>query len=191
MADIPTPAGQPVPAHTRLRDAAARKGVPLDIVEFDARTHTAEEAAAVLGVEPAQIVKSIVFVAPREEGGIEPFVVLISGSDRVDVNRLAAVTGEPTIRQATAEEAEACTGFEIGGIPPFGHTAPVRVVMDPALGRHEMIWASGGTPNAMFAVTPAALRSLANASTALVVVEQPRSGLAFPGLESADAVTRP
>jgi prolyl-tRNA editing enzyme YbaK/EbsC (Cys-tRNA(Pro) deacylase) len=107
------------PAIQRVRDVAARKGVSLEITVFDESTHTAAEAAAAVGVELGQIVKSLVFVHPSEEGGLTPVLCLVSGSNRVDVARLAAVTGEPEIRRATAREAHELTGFSIGGIPPF------------------------------------------------------------------------
>jgi Cys-tRNA(Pro) deacylase len=146
-------------------DAAARKGVTLEIVAFDQSTHTAEEAARAVGAEVGQIVKSLVFVADRDEGP-EPCLVLVSGANQVDVSLLAAVLTEPRIRRATADEARAFTGFSIGGIPPFGHARAIRTVMDPDLGRFATIWAAAGTANAVFAVMPATLRMLANATVA-------------------------
>jgi prolyl-tRNA editing enzyme YbaK/EbsC (Cys-tRNA(Pro) deacylase) len=151
------------PAIQRVLDAAARKGVALEVRAFDISTHTAVEAADALGVELGQIVKSLVFVAPGETGGLEPIVCLVSGPNRVDIARLAAVVAAPDIRRATANEARELTGFTIGGIPPFGHTAPIRTIMDPDLGRFEIVWAAAGTPNAVFSVTPNELRVLANA----------------------------
>jgi prolyl-tRNA editing enzyme YbaK/EbsC (Cys-tRNA(Pro) deacylase) len=142
-----------------------RKGVPLDIRVFPDSTHTAAEAAATVGAELGQIVKSLVFVAPTERG-LEPVVALVSGSNRVDIGRLAAVTGLTGLRRASAQEASEATGFTIGGIPPFGHSRSLRVVMDPDLGRYPVVWAAAGTPNAVFAVPPATLRSLANAVVA-------------------------
>ena len=70
------------------------------------------------------------------------------------------------MRRATADEAREFTGFSIGGIPPFGHTRPIRTVMDPDLGRFATIWAAAGTPNTVFQATPATLRMLANATVA-------------------------
>jgi prolyl-tRNA editing enzyme YbaK/EbsC (Cys-tRNA(Pro) deacylase) len=153
-------------------EAAARKGVTLSVVHFDESTHTAEQAAAALGAELGQIVKSLVFVAPRDEGGLEPIICLVSGPDRVDVARLAAVTAEPDIRRATAREAYDLTGFSIGGIPPFGYARPVRVMMDPHLGRHATVWAAAGLPTAVFGVPPATLRSLANAAVSPITEER-------------------
>ena len=165
MPDLPDPGGLD-PAVRRVVEAAARKGVDLRVVVLDATSHTAEDAARALGVELGQIVKSLVFVAPREDAGHEPVLCLVAGTNRVDVARLAAVVGEPAIRRATAREARDLTGFTIGGIPPVGHAHAVRVVMDPDLGRHREVWAAAGTDRAVFPVAPAALRALTNAVVA-------------------------
>ncbi len=159
------------PAHQRVLDAAGRKAVSLEIVVFDQSTHTAEEAARAVGAELGRIVKSLVFVAPGEAGP-ELVVALVSGADRVDVGRLAAVVGLPGLRRATAQEAHESTGFVIGGIPPIGHRRPVRVVMDPDLGRFPSVWAAAGTPDAVFEVPPGTLRVLANATVAPIAVER-------------------
>ena len=161
----------------RVRDAAARKGVTLDVTVFDQSTHTAEEAAVAVGAELGQIVKSLVFVAPGDAGGLDPIICLVAGHNRVDLARLAAVTGERDVRRATAREAHELTGFSIGGIPPIGHTRPVRVVMDPDLGRFETVWAAAGTPVAVFPVPPATLRTLANAVVAPIAEERRNADL--------------
>ncbi len=153
------------PAIRRVVDAAARKGVTLEVTVFDESTHTAQEAATAVGAELGQIVKSLVFVAPADDG-LEPIVALVSGPDRVDVARLAAVSGEGDIRRATAREANELTGFVIGGIPPIGHARSLRVIMDPALGRYPVVWAAAGLPTAVFPVPPGTLRNLANATVA-------------------------
>lgn len=163
----------PVPTPTsRVVDAAARKGVALEIHVSEESAHTAEQAAAAVGVELGQIVKSLVFAAPRPGGAIEPVVCLVSGPNRVDTARLAAVTGEPEIRRANANEAREMTGFVIGGIPPFGYGRPIRVIMDPDLGRFQVVWAAAGTPNAVFPVPPATLRMLSNAHVAPICEER-------------------
>jgi prolyl-tRNA editing enzyme YbaK/EbsC (Cys-tRNA(Pro) deacylase) len=156
----------------RVRDAASRKGVELDIRVFDESTHTAADAAATLDAELGQIVKSLVFVAPDEQGALEPIVCLVSGPNRVDLARLAAVSGERDVRRATAREAQELTGFSIGGIPPFGHNRPIRTIMDPDLGRFQVVWAAAGTATAVFPVPPGTLRILANAMVAPITEER-------------------
>jgi prolyl-tRNA editing enzyme YbaK/EbsC (Cys-tRNA(Pro) deacylase) len=82
------------------------------------------------------------------------------------------VTGAADVRRATAREATDLTGFTIGGIPPIGHARPVRVVMDPDLGRYREVWAAAGTDGAVFPVSPAALRTLANAIVAPIAEQR-------------------
>lgn len=159
------------PAVLRVLDAAARKGVELEVTVFADSTHTADEAARAVGAELSQIVKSLVFVSTRDDGELEPIVCLVSGADRVDLDRLAAVVGRRDIRRATAREADELTGFSIGGIPPFGHSQRARVVMDPELGRFATVWAAAGLPTAVFPVSPATLRMLADAHVAPIAVE--------------------
>jgi len=150
----------------RVVDAAAKKGVTLEITVFDESTHTAAEAAGAVGAELGQIVKSLVFVSPRDDGTLETILCLVSGPNRVDLNRLAAVLGRPDVRRATAREANELTGFSIGGIPPIGHSRRLRVIMDPDLGRYATVWAAAGLPTAVFPVSPDALRMLSDANVA-------------------------
>jgi prolyl-tRNA editing enzyme YbaK/EbsC (Cys-tRNA(Pro) deacylase) len=159
------------PAIQRVLDAAARKGVTIEVTRFDESTHTAAEAASALGAELAQIVKSLVFVIATDEGP-EPLLCLVSGPNRVDLARLAAVAGETDVRRASAREAHELTGFSIGGIPPIGHPRPIRAIMDPDLGRYPTVWAAAGLPTAVFPVAPGTLRMLANATVAPITEER-------------------
>lgn len=155
----------------------------IEVVVFDASTHTAQEAADAIGVELGQIVKSLVFVAPldlaRDDAGLEPIIALVRGTDRVDIARLATVTAKTRMRRATAREAADATGFSIGGIPPFGHRQHIQVVMDPGLDGYPEVWAAAGTANAVFAVSP---RTLAMLSDALVAPCAEPAGADTPGL---------
>lgn len=177
------------PAVQRVADAAAKKGVTLEIHVFPEGTHTAEDAARAVGAEIGQIVKSLVFVAPGDQGH-QPILCLVSGPNRVDLGRLAAVLGEPEVRRATAAEAKDLTGFTIGGIPPIGHRGPMRVVMDPDLGRYQTVWAAAGTATAVFPVAPRTLLALANAHVAPICEERrpadvPAERAGLPGAPQA------
>jgi prolyl-tRNA editing enzyme YbaK/EbsC (Cys-tRNA(Pro) deacylase) len=155
------------PANERVRAYAEQRGVTIDITTFDESTHTAEEAAAAIGVALGQIVKSLVFMAPLDpatDGGeLQPVVALVRGSDRVDLGKLASVSGHPRLRRASAKEARRATGYAIGGVPPFAHDQQAVVVMDPALDGYEEIWAAAGTPTTVFPIAPATLAMLADA----------------------------
>ena len=155
----------------------------IEVTQFSESTHTAVEAAAALGAELGQIVKSLVFVV-HSETGPEPLLCLVSGPNRVDVARLAAVAGEADIRRASAKEAHDLTGFSIGGIPPIGHSRPLRSIMDPDLGRFPVVWAAAGLPTAVFPVPPGTLRILANAMVAPITEEQPAADRKAEGTDA-------
>ncbi len=190
-ASIPAVPESPLAAPIqRVLEAAARKGVTLDVRVFDESTHTAQEAATAVGAELGQIVKSLVFVASDDDGRPTPILCLVSGANRVDLARLAAVAGEPDIRRATAREANELTGFVIGGIPPVGHVRPVRVIMDPDLGRYPVVWAAAGTSTAVFPVPPATLRILADATVAPIADGSTAAGAPRQGPGAATSPER-
>jgi len=160
------------PAVQRVVEAAAQRGVALEIRTFPESTHTAEQAARAVGASLGQIVKSLVFVSLRDDGTLEPVLCLVSGPNRVDTARLGAVIGRSDVRRASAREANELTGFVIGGIPPFGQDRRLRVVMDPDLGRFRLVWAAAGLPTTVFAISPDGLRLLADAEVAPIAEDQ-------------------
>lgn len=145
----------------RVAEAAAALGLKVDVRVFPQGTRTAEDAAAAVGCEIAQIVKSLVFVVDGE-----PVVALVGGGDRLDERALARAAGGRSARRAGADEVRAATGFSVGGVPPFGHATALRVFLDDALLAHETVWAAAGTPTHVFACSPGALVEAAGARVA-------------------------
>jgi prolyl-tRNA editing enzyme YbaK/EbsC (Cys-tRNA(Pro) deacylase) len=99
-----------------------------------------------------QTAKSLVFKARSGR----PVIVIASGSKRVDEAKVAALVGEPIVKADAAFVREA-TGYAIGGIPPLGHAQRLVPLIDRDLLAHDVVYAAGGTPHAMFPVTPDAL----------------------------------
>jgi prolyl-tRNA editing enzyme YbaK/EbsC (Cys-tRNA(Pro) deacylase) len=145
----------------RVLAAAASAGLPIEVERFPEGTRTAADAARAVGCNVAQIVKSLVFIADGE-----PVIALVSGADRLDPARLAAAVGATVVRRADGDEARTATGFAIGGVPPFGHTLPLTIVMDERLLAHDLVWAAAGLPDAVFKASPRELRAAAAASVA-------------------------
>ena len=134
----------------KVQQALQAMGLTLQVVELPASTRTSAEAAAAIGCAVGQIAKSLVF---RGADSGKPILVIASGSNRVNENRLAQVVGEP-IAKADADYVRAQTGFVIGGVPPVGHTNPLETYLDQDLWRHTEIWAAAGTPHAVFRLLP-------------------------------------
>ena len=150
----------------RVADELDRLGVTSAVRHMPDSTRTAPEAAAAVGCDVAQIVKSLIFRAVASD---EAILVLVSGADRVDEARLAGVVGDEVTR-ASAEFVRARTGFAIGGVPPLGHDAPVATFIDEHLLDHEIVWAAAGTPNAVFPIDPAELARITSARTVAVAL---------------------
>jgi prolyl-tRNA editing enzyme YbaK/EbsC (Cys-tRNA(Pro) deacylase) len=145
-------------------EVQASLGERFQVLEFDASTRTAADAAAAIGCEVAQIAKSLIF---RGANSGRAVLIIASGVDRVDEKKAALAVGEP-ITRADADFVREATGFAIGGVPPVGHrTKPVVLIEESLLQLHE-IWAAAGTPNAVFRLTPADLVELTGGRTVAV-----------------------
>ena len=125
----------------------------MDVRVFPEGTKTAEDAAGAIGCPVAAIVKSLVFVLFDDERSEEPVVALIPGDLRLDLDALALVAGATGSRRASLDEVREATGYAAGGTPPFGHLNPLRVFGDPALRRHDPVWAAAGTPTTVFPIS--------------------------------------
>lgn len=152
----------------RFADAAAALGLPINIIIFDHSTRTAEEAAAAIGCKVGQIVKSLVFTVKGD-----PVMTLVSGANQLDTRKLASLfeVGRKQVERADADTVRAATGYAIGGVPPFGHTAPMPLYIDRDLALYDVIWAAAGTPNTVFSIRPDDLVRAANGKLANLKVE--------------------
>lgn len=157
--------------HERAAEFAAQAGERYDldvaVEEFpDHGTPTAEDAAAAVGCEVAQIVKSLVFHVGGDVDG--PVVCLTAGTNRVSEAKLAAEFGiDPgDVGMASPEEVREATGWAIGGVPPICHATDVPTLLDPTLRGFDEVWAAAGTPDAVWPVDPERLRGVTGATVA-------------------------
>ncbi|MBA2691764.1 MAG: YbaK/EbsC family protein [Rubrobacter sp.] len=134
----------------RVEEALRKAGFENEIVALDATARSAKEAADSLGVEVAQIVKSLVFVGRESE---TPILVVASGDNRVDEAKVEAHAGEG-VERADAKFVKSRTGFSIGGVPPLAHAEDIKTFVDEDLFRHREVWAAAGHTHAVFALSP-------------------------------------
>ena len=138
------------PNVVRVVEAARALGLEIVPRRFPDGTKTAADAAAAIGVELGQIVKSLIFAVDGE-------VVLayVSGSNQLDEKKLALAAGGLKCTRVDADVVRQATGFPIGGVPPFGHSTQLRVFVDPDLLQYDEVWAAAGTWNDNFGAAPA------------------------------------
>ncbi|MFB6509750.1 YbaK/EbsC family protein [Streptomyces virginiae] len=147
--------------HPLFAEALTGLGLDLTVRTFPEGTRTAADAAAAIGCELSQIVKSLIFAAD----GV-PVLVLMDGASRVDVEAVRRELGAGKVTRADAALVRETTGYAIGGVPPFGHRTRTRVLADRSLLAHEEIWAAAGTPTTVFPMAPQELIAHAGATLA-------------------------
>jgi prolyl-tRNA editing enzyme YbaK/EbsC (Cys-tRNA(Pro) deacylase) len=151
----------------RVIDAGAALGLEITPVRFAEGTKTAADAAAAIGVQLGQIVKSLIFAVDGE-------VVLayVSGVNQLDERKLAVAAGGLECQRVDADLVREKTGYPIGGVPPIGHLTKLRVFIDPDLLQHDVVWAAAGTWHDVFPLSPSDLERVSGGT----VVDLKRNG---------------
>jgi prolyl-tRNA editing enzyme YbaK/EbsC (Cys-tRNA(Pro) deacylase) len=141
------------PGVRSVMDTLALHHVMPEVRHLPLAVRTAKAAAEALGVSPAEIANSLVFVSTSHDGDVQPLLVLASGSHRVDTDKVAALAGLASIEQADPAFVREHTGFAIGGVAPVGHPQHLRTIIDVTLGRYATVWAAAGHSHSVFATT--------------------------------------
>jgi Cys-tRNA(Pro)/Cys-tRNA(Cys) deacylase len=126
---------------TRALDELA---IPYTLHEHAGPVHSLEQAARERGLQPGQVVRSLVF---RTESG--SFVMLmIPGQGRASWPKLRQTLGVSRVTTATRDELLRVTGYEPGAVSPFGLPQPLHLLADRGLLEHEMVSIGAGIRNA-------------------------------------------
>jgi len=152
----------------RVRDAAARKGVSLEIRVFDESTHTAADAAATVDAELGQIVKSLVFDCDGRK-----VLVLVPGDRRADSEKIARAAGSNFARIAGSDEVREATGFDPGAVAPFPLERIDAIFVERTLLSQPVLWVGAGSERHMAALSPTELLRLSRARPMDVVEQAP------------------
>lgn len=150
------------PSAQKIQDHLLRLGYPYKVIEFHETTKTSSDAAERVGCSVGQIIKSLVFKGHHSGKAV---LVLTSGANRVDVEKVANLAGD-SIDRANPEFVREVTGFAIGGIPPIGHVSKIETFIDEDLINYETLWAAAGTPNAVFELRSNDLQKMTSARIA-------------------------
>lgn len=146
---------------TRFLEA---RGVRFSAYELPAEKLGALESARLLGVDPAQVFKTIVVTRPPPG---KPVLAVIPGSGEVDLKKLAAFLGEKKVSLPTEREAERLTGLQSGGISPLAllHRG-FAVVLDRSAESFQEVHLSGGERGLNLRLPVSDLARLTNARLA-------------------------
>ena len=107
-----------------------REGVDYRLLPHTKPVRTIEEAALERGVNPAQMVKSILL---RDMGGFH-VLACVPGPAQVDPRKVRAMFGCRRMTCADARDVEKVTGLVIGTVAPVGLKQPLPIIFDHASG---------------------------------------------------------
>jgi prolyl-tRNA editing enzyme YbaK/EbsC (Cys-tRNA(Pro) deacylase) len=128
---------------------------------------TATDAAAAVGARRGQIVKSLVVMCDGS-----PLLALVAGDRRADLEKIRRAVSAATVRIAKPDEVRQVTGFDPGGVAPFGIAAIERVLVDRNLLMHQVVWAGAGSAQHLVCLEPTELVRLTRGQS-VDVVEEP------------------
>ena len=138
--------------------------VPHEYAHDPAATAYGAEAAAVLGVEPARVLKTLV---ASVDDRLTVAVVPVDAS--LDLKALAAACGGKRAAMAEPALAERSSGYVVGGISPIAQRRQLPTVIDEGAWAHETVYVSGGrrgfdlelSPDALVAATSGVAATIA------------------------------
>lgn len=126
----------------------------------------AKASAEVLGVDPGIVVKTLVFETEKKV----PLVVLMDGDHEVSTKGLARAIGVKLVVPADPKRAEQLTGYQVGGISPFGQRTPMPFYMQRTVLDLPLVYVNGGKRGFLVSLPPDEIRRLLDATVLDVAV---------------------
>lgn len=128
-----------------------------------ANTNFGVEAATALGLDPAQVFKTLL---TEVDGALTVAIVPVTGM--LDLKALAAAVGGKKAEMADAKLAERKTGYVVGGISPIGQKIRHTTVLDETAELFDTVYVSGGRRGFDIELAPADLLAVTGGFTAAI-----------------------
>lgn len=158
-----------VDAHARVKNAAAARGLDIEIRERPA-ANSLHEAASLLGIEPSGIVKTL--VVKRADDTY--LFALVPGGRSISWPKLRALVGVNKLRLPEAELALAATGYERGTIVPIGSTTDWPVYADESIVGQRVAMGAGAHGYSLFVDADALIAAYGVTVADITVPESPK-----------------
>lgn len=127
----------------------------------------ARESARQLGLDPHQVVKTLVM----EDEKAQPLIILMHGDCEVSTKNLARQIGRKRIQPCTPEVAQRHSGYQVGGTSPFGTRRAMPVFVEASILALPRIVLNGGRRGYLVGLAPAALTDVLKATPVNVKLE--------------------
>jgi Cys-tRNA(Pro)/Cys-tRNA(Cys) deacylase len=132
--------------------AAGAAGLTFEVARTE-RPSSAEESAALQGIDLGQLLRTIVIRRAADDY----VFVLVPGGRQIDWPKLRSHLGVKRLSLPDADEAKAATGYERGTITPFGATRDWPVIADDAVRGFDLVAIGAGAHGVNLHVETSAL----------------------------------
>ncbi|SHI61363.1 Cys-tRNA(Pro) deacylase [Malonomonas rubra DSM 5091] len=155
-----------IPATQAIRELKKHK------VKFVPRLYNYEEkggtkvSARELGVDEYSVIKTLVM---EDEKG-QPLIILMHGSCEVSQKHLARQLKVKQISPCSAEKADRLTGYQTGGISPFGTKQQLPVYVEESILSLESLCINGGKRGLLVEIDPQVLVKILNPTPVSVAI---------------------
>jgi prolyl-tRNA editing enzyme YbaK/EbsC (Cys-tRNA(Pro) deacylase) len=146
----------------KLRVYIKEHEIDAELLTFDQSTHSVADAAAAVGAEPEDFVKSIAMIGPDDQ----LIVAIVKGEHRASTSRVSKALGIERPRVAEPDEVLAKSGYPVGGTPAFGYDA--TFLIDPKVLEKDKVYSGGGSEEALTLMNPEEMQRVNGALIARV-----------------------
>lgn len=129
----------------------------------------APDAAVKLGLDPNLVIKTLVF----ETQDRVPFLVLMHGDRSVSAKGLARILGLKSVTPCAPKDAERHTGYQVGGISPFGTRRKMQVYVQASVMDLPVMYINGGRRGLLLEIAPPDMQKVLNATVVEATAEEP------------------
>ena len=138
--------------------------IPFDTseYEYDESDLSGVHAAAVLGIDPDCMFKTL--VARGDKTGLGVFCIPVA--EELDLKKAAAVTGDKKIEMVHVKELLGLTGYIRGGCSPIGMKKKYPTFIDETAQLFDRIYVSAGQRGQQLILSPDDLRAYTGAAYA-------------------------
>ncbi|MCR5357935.1 MAG: YbaK/EbsC family protein, partial [Lachnospiraceae bacterium] len=141
----------------KVLNSLKEKGLSDRIVEHEQSIDTVEHAAAQIGCSEAEIAKTLSFIVDEK-----PVIVVMAGDGRVNSSKFKAQFHSKP-HMIPRDQVEEITGFQPGGVCPFGVPSDISVWLDVSMKRFEYVHPAGGDEFTSVKLTPEELEKASGA----------------------------
>ena len=146
----------------KLRTYIKEHEIDAELLTFNQSTHSVADAAAAVGAEPEDFVKSIAMIGPEDQ----LIIAIVKGEHRASTSRVSKALKIERPRVAEPDEMLEKSGYPVGGTPAFGYDA--IFLIDPKVLEKDKVYSGGGSEMALTLMSPEEMQRVNGAKVARV-----------------------